>query len=628
MRGSGRAVLAVAAAAWVCVAVLFATGSISGAHTVVPPSGPSPACLPATLERSALLAGSGVRVSPAPLTDSASPATQVSFLGAPVSAITNVAVEGSRTGYHHGRLSGYFQGDGASFVPAKPFAPGERVSVRAVVHGRSLSFSFTVATPYPMDGIPTFPNPPAAPSSVQSFVTAPSLHPPILDVTTPDRDAAAGAVMMTVGPGPGEYGPLIYAPDGRLEWFESLPAGVTALDLRVQRYEGRDVLTWWRGKVLLLGFGQGADIVMNANYQTVATIRAGNGYQADLHDFQIVPHEIAYVTAYDLVRCDLSAAGGARNGVLVDTAVQAIDIKTGLVRWEWHSLDHVGVRESHAPVTAGAVPWDYFHLNSIDVQRNGNVLLSARSTWAAYQLDGADGRILWRLGGTKSSFALTPGSEPAWQHDARMQPDGTVTLFDNGSLPRVHDQSRGKRFALDVRRRTATLVNSYAHPLTPLLADSQGNMRTLANGDVVIGWGGIPSVSELAPGGELVFDAHLPPGTSSYRAFRFPWSGHPLSAPSVSARVLATEDQTAVYVSWNGATDVAFWRVLAGSDRGSLTPRATAPDASFESTITYPESYLEHKVEYVAVQALDAQGALLGTSPTVAVAPPAPQTTG
>src|SRR5207244_5729082 len=140
-------------------------------------------------------------------------------------------------------------------------------------------------------------------------------------------------------------------------------------------------------------------------------------------------------------------------------------------------------------------------------------------------------------------------------------------------------------FALDMRRRTATLAHAYPHPLTPLVADSQGNMQTLANGDVVIGWGGIPSVSELTPGGELLFDAHLPPGTSSYRAFRFPWSGRPLSAPSASARVLATEDQTAVFVSWNGATDVAFWRVLAGPDSGSLTPQATAPDAAFESTI-------------------------------------------
>jgi Arylsulfotransferase (ASST) len=621
MRGRTRVVLAVLAAACVCIGILFATGTISGARTA---SKPSPACLPASLDRSAVVAGADVRVSPVPFSDSASPATQVSFLGVPASAITNVAVEGSRSGYHRGRVLGYSQRDGGSFLPDKPFAAGERVSVRALVHRRPLAFSFMVATPSPTAKISAFPNPAAPPSSVQSFVTAPSLHPPILDVTTPDRDPGAGSVLMTTGPGPGEYGPLIYAPDGTLQWFDALPKGVNALDLRVQRYEGRDVLTWWQGKVLVLGFGEGEDLVMNSNYETIATVHAGNGYRADLHDFLLARDEIAYVTVFDVVRCDLSSVGGGRNGVLIDTAVQAIDMKTGLVRWEWHSLDHVGVDESRAPVTKGAQPWDYFHVNSIDVQPNGDVLISARSTWAAYELDAGDGRILWRLGGKKSSFALPAGSEPAWQHDARLQPDGTVTLFDNGSLPRVHAQSRGERFALDRRRRTATLVHTYTHPLTPLLSDSQGNMQTLGSGNVVIGWGATPTVSELTPDGELAYDAHLPPDMSSYRAFRFPWSGRPRTAPSVSARVLATEDQTAVFVSWNGATDVALWRVLAGPDRRSLRARAIARDAAFESEITYPDTYSEHKVEYVAVQALDANGKVLGTSPTVAVAPPPP----
>jgi len=621
MRRNRYIVPLLAAVAWVVVAVVLATGSLSGAHTVVPPSGASPSCLPATLDHSAALAGTTVEVSPTPETDTASLHTQISFLGTPVTSIQAVSVEGSRSGYHHGHLYGYSQGDGGSFLPNKPFDAGERVVVHALIGPsggeRRVSFGFRVATPYPTDEIPAFPNPPAPASYYQSFVSAPGLHPPILAVTAPDRDPTAGDLLMTVGPGPGQYGPLIYNPQGRLVWFKNLPAGVGAENLSVQRYEGQDDLTWWQGKVFALGFGAGRDIVMDRNYQTVTTVGAGNGYEADLHDFQIASRQVAYVTVYDLMRCDLSPVGGARNGTIVDTAVEAVDMKTGLVRWEWHSLDHVGVSESHAPVPTTAAPWDWFHLNSIDPEPDGDLLISGRTTWASYQVQGTSGKIAWRLGGTNSSFTMGPGTETAWQHDARMQPDGTITLFDDGSTPRIHYQSRVVRVAIDTRRHTAILVRAYPHPDGPLLADSQGNAQVIHNESVVIGWGAIPSVSELTQTGGLLFDAHLPPGTSSYRAFRFPWTGHPLWPPAASASVLATGDSTAVFASWNGATDVSSWRVLAGPDSASLTPQATMPDSGFESSITFPNAYA-----YVAVQALGTSGQLLATSPTVAVQTP------
>ena len=95
-----------------------------------------------------------------------------------------------------------------------------------------------------------------------------------MTVTVPDHDPAAGDILTTNGPGPGQYGPLIYTPQGQLVWFERLPGGETAEDLNEQTYEGQRVLTWWRGRVLSLGFGQGEDIVMNSHYQTVTRVRA------------------------------------------------------------------------------------------------------------------------------------------------------------------------------------------------------------------------------------------------------------------------------------------------------------------------------------------------------------------
>ena len=92
-------------------------------------------------------------------------------------------------------------------------------------------------------------------------------------------------------------------------------------------------------------------------------------------------------------------------------------------------------------------------------------------------------------------------------------------------------------------------------------------MQTLADGNTLVGYGGVPAISEFAPDGSLLFDAHQPFDMSFYRAFRFPWSGRPLSPPAVLASLNDTGEETIVHASWNGATDVASWRVLAGKQR-------------------------------------------------------------
>jgi hypothetical protein len=591
-------------------ASLKLSGSGSGSSSA---SAVSPACLPSTLEHSAALAGTGVDVSPAPETDTANPDTQISFLGAAPAAIREVSVVGERSGRHAGRLRGYSQGDGASFAPATPFDAGERVAVHAVIgagsSGTHVAFQFRVDTPYSTASTPEFPNPQPPATDYQSFYTLPGAQAPVMTVTVPDHDPAAGEILTTNGPGAGQYGPLIYEPDGRLVWFDRLSGGETAEDLNEQSYEGQRDLTWWKGRVLALGFGQGEDVVMNSRYQTVARVAGGNGLKADLHDFQLVDHGVAYITAFNPIRCDLSSVGGSRGGAITDTAIQQIDVKTGLVRWEWHSVDHVAAAESEVEAPSGPTPWDYFHLNSIDPEPDGNVLISARSTWAAYQLEGGGGKILWRLGGNKSSFAMGPGTKTAWQHDARMLPDGEVSIFDDGSNPPIHKQSRAIRIKLDVNDRRASLAASYTHPDPPLLAPSQGNAQALPDGDTLVGYGGVPAISEYAADGSLLFDAHQPLEMPFYRAFRYPWSGRPATPPAVLASLNNTAEETIVHASWNGATGVASWRVLAGEHPESLTAQTVIAASGFESSTILPTTH-----SYVAVQALDAAGHVLGTS--------------
>jgi hypothetical protein len=591
-------------------------GSPSGpvAHASSAPATASPACLASKLDQSAQLPGTSVEVSPTPGSLLADPATQISFLGTAAANVGSVSATGSRSGGHTGQLQPYSQGDGASFVPDKPFVSGETVTVHATVSGKAESWSFSVDTPYPTSASPQFPASRAAPADSQSFYTLPGVQVPSVTVTSADQDPSAGDVFTTDGPGPGRYGAMIFAPSGRLVWFDQMPAGTVAEDLNVQSYQGQKVLTFWRGRVLELGYGEGQDVVMNDRYQTIATVDGGNGLKPDLHELQLAAGDVAYVTAFNTIRCNLKAVGGLASAAIIDTTVEEIDMKSGLVRWEWHSLDHVGPGESQFSAPSNSRPWDYFHLNSIDPEPNGDVLISARNTWAEYQIAAGTGQIRWRLGGTKSSFKLGPGVETAWQHDARLQPDGTITIFDDGSTPPVHPQSRAIRVALDMTHRTARLVKAFAHPSPGLLGASQGNMQVIANGKAVVDYGGVPQVTEFSPSGRVLFDAHLPYDMASYRGYRYPWSATPASPPAVAASQNNTGEETIVHMSWNGATGVASWQVLAGKSASTVAAVASVRASAFEVTTILPKTYAD-----VQVRALDSSGHVLGTSAAVAV---------
>jgi hypothetical protein len=294
---------------------------------------------------------------------------------------------------------------------------------------------------------------------------------------------------------------------------------------------------------------------------------------------------------------------------LLDGLLQEVDTKTGLVMFEWHAWGHVPLQESFS-TPSSTRPWDYFHINSISLVPSGNLLVSARNTWAAYDVSVKTGRVLWRLGGRHSSFRMGSGTGTAWQHDVRWQPDGTVTIFDDGAVPKEHSQSRVIHERIDWKHRSVSLANRYVH--TPaLLTGSQGNDQLLADGDSFVGWGAEPYFTEFSSDGKIVWDAHVPAPGQSYRAYKFPWSATPSYPPSLAVKPATAGGET-VYTSWNGATAVADWRVLAGSSAGSLVPIATAPKTGFETAIPIDTSATQF-----AVQALDESGNVLASSPAV-----------
>jgi len=433
----------------------------------------------------------------------------------------------------------------------------------------------------------------------------------VLAVTVSASAAAPGDEFVAPYGGPGQAGPMIVEPDGALVWFKPLPTHTEATNLQVQEYDGKPVLTWWQGNITVHGFGLGEDVIADQTYTDIAHVRAGNGLQADLHEFQLTPQGTALITAYEPIMCDLSSVGGPSAAAVTDSVMQEIDVRTGLVMYEWTSVDHVALSESfeRASTASTAFPFDFFHLNSIGVDRNGSLLLSSRNTWTVYDIETSTGKIRWRLGGRHSSFKMGAGTGTAWQHDPRELPDGAISIFDNGASPKVHSQSRAIVVNLDDPSGTATLVERLTH--TPsLVSESQGSIQALANGDWFVGWGQEPYFSEFSPEGALLFDAHFPAHDESYRAFRFQWTGTPAHAPAF-ALAPGSGGPSVVYASWNGATQVASWRVLAGASASSLAAVAQAPRSGFETALALPAGITD---SYMAVQALGGGEEVLGTS--------------
>jgi len=458
--------------------------------------------------------------------------------------------------------------------------------------------------------------PGSPPGPTQHFRSRPDLRPPVVKIITAAHDTAPGDIFIGPKMAVAQAGPMIMDNRGQVVWFHPLKLTKGVTDFRMQHYQGKPVLTWWRGRVSNVGVGNGWYVIYDTSYRPVAEVRPGHNLVGDVHEFRLTPRNTALMTIYHRRHVDLTSIGGPKDGLIWDGIVQEVDVATGRVLFEWHSYPQIGIKESYSnppkkQLGTKPFPYDYIHLNAIDEEPNGNLLISGRNTHAVYEVSRKTGKVLWRLGGKKSTFALAPDARFAWQHDVRRQPDGTISVFDNGSAPPVHKFTRVLLLRLDQQHKRATLVRSYHHP-KKLLSPFEGNSQFLPDGHVFVGWGGWPYVSELSKDGRVLFDAYFghgkPPGedADTYRAYRFVWHGHPKDVP---ATAIAGDK---VYVSWNGATDVARWRVLTGNANDDLGAGTAVAKSGLETAIPLPA-----KGKYVAVQALDANGRVLATSKTL-----------
>jgi Arylsulfotransferase (ASST) len=416
-----------------------------------------------------------------------------------------------------------------AFIEQKAFSgrvPGSRQ-----VHWRSACGAIVLSVAIAVTGSACS----AATSGAGPACQAPSVgaagHAPPVKVLTQVADSDNSDIFLAPQGCGYASGPEIVSETGKLIWFHALPAGEYATDFRTQAYGGRPVLTWFQGTGL-----SGTDYIYNDRYQQIAAVSAGNGYLTDFHEFLITPWNTALILADTVGTANLTSMGGPADQKVFDGIVQEVNIRTGKVLFQWNSADHVPYRDSHLPLPgSAAMPWDWFHINAVHLDTDGNLLINSRYTWTTYKVNLRNGKIIWELGGKQSTFRLmaaagqvldSAGEIFAFQHDPEAIGNGEYTFFDDESdgPTTLLSRSRVVTVKLDITARVATLVKSDDQP-EGLVASAEGNAQTTRDGDLFVGWGVLPYISEFSPLGRLLFNLELPAGVTTYRAYLLPW--HP-----------------------------------------------------------------------------------------------------
>ncbi|KAF4120345.1 Arylsulfotransferase (ASST) [Geosmithia morbida] len=427
-------------------------------------------------------------------------------------------------------------------------------------------------------------------------------------------------------------GPLVVDGRGNLVWSGALSIGA-ASDLASQTYRGKRYLTYWKDiEGITMGFGRGEHYMLDENYNVFRTVSAvGEGMMDDLHDFRITRDDTVLLTAYAPRPWDLSSIGGPAQGWIMDSIFQEVDIETGELLFEWRASQHVPLEDTiryYANRDTGLAPelgFDYFHINSMDKDVRGNYLVSGRHTQTVHCVH-PNGTTLWTLGGRGNMFADLSGGRAtdfAYQHHIRIDDDDVLSMFDNAKAERSgpappHGYSRGLVIRLDQERLTAELLHEVHDPRHPKHADSQGSAQMWDGGrSMVVDFGFIPAFTEFdTNSSEVLCDVRLAPSimfpfgsVGSYRVTKGHWTGRPVRRPDA----VLDPSEARLYVSWNGATEVASWALQgadwAGVGSGPWADLAVEPrDGRFEVSFDLSSSM----PEYLRAVALDSDGNVLG----------------
>jgi len=301
----------------------------------------------------------------------------------------------------------------------------------------------------------------------------------------------------------------------------------------------------------------------NANYtvhnletnQVIETIKSV-GVPTDFHDMQPLPNgnrltmSYAIKGGFDLTGLNITPPAGP-NSTIADCEIQEVNPQGGLV-WKWDASDHVDpVTENQftpAPVTINnTAVYDVYHCNSIDPIPGGDVLVSLRHHNSVIRIRRSDGKVIWKLGGTANNKDnaqhLTvqnyPQTATSLQHDARLLPNGDVSVFDNQSLR--SGPAQGVEFALDFQNGTAAPVFQFGSP-EGKRSQATGSFRRYSDGHSVVCWGFtsltdpvLLAFSEVDAAGNDVLDVGYGTGNGTYRAVKVPLARYDINVLRANA---------------------------------------------------------------------------------------------
>lgn len=367
----------------------------------------------------------------------------------------------------------------------------------------------------------------------------------------------------------------------------------------------------------------GSAVILNDSYQRVQEVedRAGRGTM-NMHEYNTLEEgQRALTIIFESKLADLTVDGETQKLFIGNNGFAEIQTETGDPVFTWWALDHIDPTESLVDQPSGpgsyGSPWDAYHINSVDKNQHGDYLISARYTNTIYKVCGKDGRIIWRLGGSKSSFSLKDFNMSS-QHDARFRSDNdttvVITFFNNHSDGHhaTAKMSAAMEVALDLSTMEAHVMRQWDRP-DGGLSKLRGNAQSLPNGNMFVCWSENSYMSEHTPEGELVMQARMASQRLvSYRAYKMNFTARPSEPIAAKAFVFGIDEgssTTVTYVSWNGATEVTQWRFFGLRDDQQSTLIGTSNKTGFETMHMSAGAYRQ-----VIAEAMDAQGKSLGKS--------------
>lgn len=501
-------------------------------------------------------------------------------------------------------------------------------------------------------------------TTFEHFVTRPDIIVPRWQITVHNETALANGYWF-VAPYEDVYqekpskhvGPMIYDGSGELVWSgNSLLRGWNAFGFRRTEIDGK--------KMLSLVYNHEAGLILDDGYEIVKKSYVGgifNPWVLNMHEFAIVDNgsKLLQMRSKELSTSrEISAQIGYDGRCYVHfQGFEEKDVNTLETTFEWDAEGVIPLSDTFVdvrPVETRCThqPYDYAHCNSLDKLPAGDYIIGCRHTDAVYAISHLDGSVLWRFGGsnlTKSDFEWinrkfravsgsadlanewTDDSHFGGQHDVKVwEANDThilLGMFDNafriGSEKTSNPFSRGLLIQLDLIDMTAEVVGEYGHPEAEI-ATGRGSFQLLDNDNAFVGFAEHSSLAEYAHDGTLLMQAKTYANMKSYRAYKYPWVGHPTQPPDVYSAVFVDDDgkyHTNIWISWNGATLVENWeihRARPDAPDGQTEFVTVASRNGFETAITV-DTYISH----VVVVGLNRRFGSLGKSNVVKTVGPA-----